>query len=317
MSKQLSLGEGFQKYAKTTRRSQFLSEMDVVVPWAKVCGLVEPFYPVAGNGRPPRPLELMVRVYFLQQWFNLSDPAAEDALYDSDAMRRFVGLDLSEAPAPDETTLCKFRHLLERHRLGEAMFECVLEHLDGQGLKIGLGTIVDATVISAPQSLKNKDQQRDPQMRSGKKGNLWYFGMKAHIGVDSETKLIHSVVVTPGNVHDSRCIGDLLHGNEQQVWGDAAYMGQTDVILAYAPQAQDLTNRRWQHRTYADEAERVRNREKSRIRARVEHPFLVIKQLFGFAKTRYRGLVKNTHRLLVTCALTNLYLVRRRLLQII
>ena len=316
MSKQLSLGEGFQKYAKTTRRSQFLSEMDRVVPWDKVCALVEPVYPVAGNGRPPRPLEMMVRVYFLQQWFNLSDPATEDALYDSDSMRRFAGLDLSEAPAPDETTLCKFRHLLERHGLGEAMFAFVLEYLDGLGLKIGLGTIVDATVITAPQSLKNKDQRRDPQMRSGKKGNLWYFGMKAHIGVDSDTKLIHSVVATPGNVHDSRCIGDLLHGNERQVWGDAAYMGQTEVIRAHAPQAQDLTNRRWRHRTHVDEGERARNREKSRIRARVEHPFLVIKQLFGFAKTRYRGLAKNTHRLLVTCALTNLYLVRRRLLQV-
>ena len=316
MSKQLSLGEGFEKYAKTTRREHFLREMERVVPWDKVCALVEPVYPVAGNGRPPRALAMMVRVYFLQQWFNLSDPATEDALYDSVSMRRFAGLDYSEAPAPDETTLCKFRHLLERHGLGEAMFTCVREHLEGLGLKIGVGTIVDATVISAPQSLKNKDQQRDPQMRSGKKGNLWYFGMKAHIGVDSETKLIHSVVATPGNVHDSRCIGDLLHGNERQVWGDAAYMGRADVIQAHAPFAQDLTNRRWRHRTHVDEAERARNREKSRIRARVEHPFLVIKQLFGFAKTRYRGLAKNTHRLLVTCALANLYMVRRQLLQL-
>lgn len=316
MSKQLTLGDGFQKYAKTTRRSAFLSEMDRVIPWPEVYALVEPVYPVAGNGRPPRSLALMVRAYFLQQWFNLSDPALEDALYDSDSMRRFCGLDLGDEPAPDETTVCKFRHLLELHGLGEQLFEFVLSYLDGQGIKVGLGTIVDATVISAPQSLKNQDRQRDPQMRSGKKGNLWHFGMKAHIGVDSQTKLIHSVKVTPGNVHDSACLGELLHGRETRVWGDAAYMGKTDVIRAHAPKARDLTNRRWQHRTYSDEAERARNREKSKIRARVEHPFLVIKHLFGFAKTRYRGLAKNTHRLLVTCALTNLYLVRRRLLEL-
>lgn len=316
MSKQLSLGDGFRKYAKATRRSVFLGEMDRVVPWSEIYALVEPVYPVAGNGRPPRKLSLMVRAYFLQQWFNLSDPAMEDALYDSDSMRRFCGLDLNDEPPPDETTLCKFRHLLEYHSLGERLLESVLSYLDAQGIKIGLGTIVDATVISAPQSLKNQDRQRDPQMRSGKKGNLWHFGMKAHIGVDSETKVIHSVKVTPGNVHDSACLGDLLHGRETRVWGDAAYMGQTDVIRAHAPKARDLTNRRWQHRTYSDEAERARNREKSKIRARVEHPFLVIKHLFGFAKTRYRGLAKNTHRLLVTCALTNVYLMRRRLLEL-
>lgn len=314
MSKQLSLGDGFRKYAKATRRSVFLGEMERVIPWSEIYALVEPVYPVAGNGRPPRKLPLMVRAYFLQQWFNLSDPAMEDALYDSDSMRRFCGLDLNDEPPPDETTLCKFRHLLEYHSLGERLLEYVLSYLDSQGIKIGLGTIVDATVISAPQSLKNQDRQRDPQMRSGKKGNLWHFGMKAHIGVDSETKVIHSVKVTPGNVHDSACLGDLLHGEETRVWGDAAYMGKTDVIRERAPKAQDLTNRRWQHRTWVDEAERARNREKSKIRARVEHPFLVIKHLFGFAKTRYRGLAKNTHRLMVTCALTNLYMVRRRLL---
>ena len=316
MSKQLSLGEDFRKYAKSTRRGQFLSEMERVVPWAKLFALVEPIYPVAGNGRPPRSLELMVRVYLLQQWFNLSVPAAEDALYDSQSMCRFAGLDLSEEPAPDETTLCKFRHLLERHGLGEAILRCVLEHLEAHGLKVGLGTIVDATVISAPQSLKNKDKKRDPQMRSGKKGNLWHFGMKAHIGVDSETKLIHSVAVTPGNVHDSACVAELLHGAETQVWGDGAYEGQTEVIRTVAPDAQDLTHRRWRHRKWSDLVERACNREKSKIRARVEHPFLIIKRLFGFCKTRYRGLAKNTHRLFVTCALANLYMVRRQLLRL-
>lgn len=314
MGKQLSFGEGFQKYAKTTKRSVFLSEMDRVVPWAELGALVEPVYPVAGNGRPPRPLEQMLRVYLLQQWFNLSDPAAEDALYDSLSMRRFVGLDLGEESAPDETTLCRFRHLLEQHQLGEAIFRCVLTHLKAHGLKVGTGTIVDATVISAPQSTKNREGKRDPEMASGRKGNQWHYGMKAHIGVDSETKVIHSVATTPGNAADANSIGGLLHGGETAVWGDGAYQGRTEVIKAVAPKAEDLTNRPWLHRKWCNLVARRENREKSKIRARVEHPFLVLKRLFGFSKTRYRGLAKNTHRLLVTCALVNLYMVRRRLL---
>lgn len=316
MSKQLTLGAGFEKYAKTTKRAQFLSDMDRIVPWAELCELIAPVYPVAGNGRPPRDLELMLRIYFLQQWFNLSDPAAEDALYDSAAMRRFAGLDLGEHPAPDETTICRFRHLLEQNNLGEALFQYVLEHLERQGIKVGRGTIVDATIISAPPSTKNKDRSRDPDMHQTKKGNQWFFGMKAHIGVDSRTKVIHAVAATAANVHDAHLLPDLLHGEETKVWGDSAYQGQSEAIAACAPNAQDMTNRRYRRKGEVDEVERAKNKTKSSVRAKVEHPFLVIKQVFGFAKTRYRGLEKNAHRLFVTCALTNLYLMRRHLLRL-
>ncbi|MEQ8230880.1 MAG: IS5 family transposase [Gammaproteobacteria bacterium] len=314
MSKQLTLGEGFEKYAKTTKRARFLSEMDRIIPWIELCELIAPAYPVAGVGRPPRELEMMLRIYFLQQWFNLSDPAAEDALYDSISMRRFIGLDLGQEAAPDETTICRFRHLLERNNLGEALFQYVLEYLESNGIKVGKGTIVDASIISAPPSTKNKDRRRDPDMRQAKKGNQWFFGLKAHIGVDSRTKLIHAVTATAANVHDATVLPDLLHGEETKVWGDSAYQGQTAVIQDCAPNAQDLTNRRYRRQGVVDEAERARNRTKSTVRAKVEHLFLVIKRIFGFAKTRYKGLEKNAHRLFVTCALTNLYMVRRRLL---
>jgi transposase, IS5 family len=315
MSKQLTLGAGFEKYAKTTRRARFLSEMERIVPWGELCGLIEPVYPVAGNGRPPRELEMMLRIYFLQQWFDLSDPAAEDALYDSLAMRRFVGLDLGQSAAPDETTICRFRHLLERNDLGKALFEYVLEYLDDNGIKVGNGTIVDATIISAPPSTKNKDKARDPDMHQTKKGNQWFFGMKAHIGVDSRSKVIHAVAATAANVHDATCLPDLLHGEETKLWGDSAYQGQGALIRQCAPNAQDMTNRRYRRKGVVDEEQRAKNRTKSSVRAKVEHPFLVIKRIFGFTKTRYRGLDKNSNRLFVTCALTNLYLVRRRLLR--
>jgi len=316
MSKQLTLGDGFEKYAKTTKRAQFLRDMDKIVPWADLCELIAPVYPVAGAGRPPRELEMMLRIYFLQQWFNLSDPAAEDALYDSVSMRSFVGIALGTERAPDETTICRFRHLLERENLGTALFEYVLEHLEVNGIKVGRGTIVDATIISAPPSTKNKDQKRDPDMHQTKKGNQWFFGMKAHIGVDSRTKVIHAAVATAANVHDSHCLPDLLHGDEAKVWGDSAYQGQGDVIAARAPAAQDMTNRRYRRKGVVDEVERAKNKTKSSVRAKVEHPFLVIKRIFGFAKTRYKGLAKNAHRLFVTCALANLYMVRRRLLRL-
>ena len=308
---------GFEKYAKRTRRAQFLSEMERVVPWRELGELIAPVYPSAGDqgGRPPRELAMMLRIYFLQQWFNLSDPAAEDALYDSVAMRRFAGIDLGQSPAPDETTMCRFRHLLERNNLGEAIFQYVLDHLDAHGIKVGQGTIVDAAIISAPPSTKNQDRARDPDMHQTKKGNQWFFGMKAHIGVDSRTKVIHAVAATAANVHDAACLPDLLHGEETKVWGDSAYQGQGAVIEACAPAAQDMTNRRYRRNGVVDEVVRAKNKTKSRVRAKVEHPFLVIKRIFGFAKTRYRGLDKNAHRLFVTCALTNLYLVRRQLVR--
>lgn len=305
---------GFERYSKPTRRAAFLAEMDRVVPWQDLCALIEPVYPKPGKGRAPVGVERMLRIYFLQQWYNLSDPGAEEALYDSPTMRRFAGIDLGGEPVPDETTLCKFRHLLERHALGSALFERVHEHLNRHGLRLSTGTIVDASIIHAPSSTKNAAQARDPEMHQTKKGNQWYFGMKAHIGVDSRTKVIHAVVATAANVADARVLPDLLHGGETRVWGDQAYRGQRAVIRAHAPNAQDFINRRYRHRGVVDEAEKARNRTKSRVRAKVEHCFGVIKQVFGFTKVRYRGLDKNAHRLFVTCALANLFLTRHRLL---
>src|SRR5215470_2879935 len=257
----------------------------------------------------------MLRIYFLQQWFNLSDPAVEEALYDSLAVRRFVGIDLGREPVPDETTVCRFRHLLEQHDLGCRMFEEVHSHLEAKGLKLSKGTIVDATIINTPSSTKNTNKARDPDMHQTKKGNQWYFGMKAHFGVDSRTKLIHAAVATPANVADSTMLPDLLHGNETRVWGDQAYRGQRVVIRQHAPRARDFVNRRYRHRGVVDEVERAKNRSKSKVRAKVEHPIGIIKRVFGFAKVRYRGLRKNTHRLLVTCALANLFMARRHLLR--
>src|SRR6476620_1655045 len=215
--KQLTLATvGFERYAKPTRRSAFLAEMERVVPWLALCALIAPFYPKPGNGRPPVGVERMLRLYFLQQWFNLSDPAVEEALYDSLAMRQFVGIDLGHEPVPDETTACKFRHLLEEHQLGEQILGTVNLHLQAQGVRITTGTIVDATILHAPSSTKNREQQRDPEMHQAKKGNAWYFGMKAHVGVDSKTKIIHTAVAA-ANVADSAVLSDLLHGEETRV----------------------------------------------------------------------------------------------------
>ena len=236
---------GFERYTKKTRRAMFLEEMEQVVPWGKLCGLVEPHYPKPGNGRPPVGLERMLRMYFLQQWFNLSDPAVEEVLYDSVVMRDFVGIDLGQEPVPDETTMCKFRHLLEEHGLGGEMLETVNLYLEDKGVRITTGTIVDATILHAPSSTKNREQKRDPEMHQTKKGNQWYFGMKAHVAVDSNTKLIHTAVVTPANVADATVLPELLHGEETKVWGDQAYCGQSEVIREYAPRAQDCTQRRY------------------------------------------------------------------------
>jgi IS5 family transposase len=307
---------GFERYSKPTRRAAFLAEMERVVPWRELCVLIAPVYPKPGKGRPAVGLERMLRIYFLQQWFNLSDPGAEEALYDSPTMRRFAGIDLGREPVPDETTLCKFRHLLEQHELGSALFQQVHEHLAQRGLTLSAGTIVDASIIHAPSSTKNAAKARDPEMHQTKKGNQWYFGMKAHIGVDSRSKVIHAVVATAANVADATVLPDLLHGNEARVWGDQAYRGQREVIREHAPNASDFTNRRYRHRGVVDEAQKARNRTKSKVRAKVEHCFGVIKRVFGFSKVRYRGLDKNANRLFVTCALANLFVVRRRLLRL-
>jgi len=305
---------GFERYTKKTRRQIFLEEMEQVVPWRELCALVEPHYPKPGNGRPPVGVERMLRIYFLQQWFNLSDPAVEEALYDSAVMRQFVGIDLGHEPVPDETTACKFRHLLEEHQLGEQILGTVNLHLQAQGVRITTGTIVDATILHAPSSTKNREQQRDPEMHQTKKGNAWYFGMKAHVGVDSKTKIIHTAVATAANVADSTVLSDLLHGEETRVWGDQAYKGQSHVIKECAPRAQDHTHRRYRYKDEIDELERAKNRTKSSVRSKVEHVFQVMKLQFGFVKLRYRGLKKNAHRLFVTCALVNLFLSRRKLL---
>lgn len=306
---------GFERYTKKTRRALFLEEMERVVPWRELCSLIEPHYPKAGNGRPPVGLERMLRIYFLQQWFNLSDPAVEEALYDSVVMRQFVGIDLGGEPVPDETTVCKFRHLLEQHQLGGEMLETVNLHLQEKGVRITTGTIVDATIIEAPSSTKNRDQQRDPEMHQTKKGKQWHFGMKAHVGVDSKTKMIHTVVASAANVADSTVLPELLHGEETKVWGDQAYRGQTDVIQQVAPRAKDCTQRRYRYKDRVDEVERERNRIKSKMRSRVEHVFGVMKLKFGFVKVRYRGLAKNANRLFATCALVNLFLARQKLLR--
>jgi transposase, IS5 family len=314
--RQLTLANAnFDKHSKQTRRAKFLAEMDRVVPWRELCALIEPFYPKAGNGRPPVGLERMLRLHLLQHWFNLSDPAAEEALYDSLSMRRFVGIDLGREPIPDETTILNFRHLLERHNLGKPLFDRMNEHLAARGLKVAGGTIVDATIIAAPSSTKNEAQARDPEMHQTRKGQQWYFGMKLHIGVDSKTKLIHSMQTTAANVHDAKLLGGLLHGNERRVYGDQAYCGQKAAIRTHAPNAKDFTNRRCRHRGVVDEVERGKNRTKSGVRAKVEHPIGVIKRVFGFATVRYRGLAKNTQRLWVSCGLANLFIVRHRLLR--
>ena len=307
---------GFDKYNKKTRKERFLDDMDKIIPWKELTEAIEPFYPKPkGAGRRPIGIERMLRIHFLQHWFNLSDPAAEEALYDSLAMRRFVGIDLGREPAPDETTICKFRHLMERHNLGDRLFGLVNVYLAENGLKVNRGTIVDASIIDAPSSTKNRKKERDPEMHSTRKGRQWYFGMKAHIGVDSRSKLIHSVVATPANVHDSRVLPDLLHGDETRVWRDSAYSGQKAVLSEAAPAARDFTQAKGSRYRRLTPEERSKNRTKSRVRAKVEHPFGIIKRQFGFTKVRYRGLAKNAHRLFVACALSNLVMARRALLK--
>jgi len=303
----------YERFRRPTKRDAFLATMEQVVPWAELCSVIEPYYPKAGNGRPPVGLERMLRMYFVQHWFNLADAACEDALLDSTALRRFVGIDLGSERVPDATTLLKFRRLLEKHKLGEALFAKVGEVLQANGMKVGTGTIVDATIIGAASSTKNADKQRDPEMHQARKGKQWFFGMKLHIGVDSSTGLAHSAAVTAANVHDKHPLPDLLHGQEQSVYGDCAYASQHKLIRAKAPAARDFTNQRVRKGSFTEALERMVNRAKSRVRARVEHVFAVVKRLWGFNKVRYRGLAKNATRAFVVTALANIYLARKRL----
>lgn len=308
--KQLTLatGMGFEKHMRPTRKAEFLARMEALMPWAAFCALIAPHYPKAGNGRPPVGLERMLRMYCIANWFNLADEACEDALYDVPAFRDFCKIDLGRERVPDATTLLNFRHLLEKHKLGEALFAKVGELLLANGMKLSGGTIVDATLIAAPPSVKNQDKSRDPEMHQVKKGNEWHFGMKLHIGADSKTGLIHSASVTAANVHDSHQVPNLLHGEETRFYGDSAYRGkaQRERLKDIAPKAKDFTNKRAYRNSPLTDADKETNRRKSSVRSKVEHPFLTLKRLWGFAKTRYRGLAKNANRAFAMLAMVNL-----------
>ena len=298
---------------KVTRRERFLSEMDAVIPWSGIMALIEPFYPKAGNGTQPMPLERMLRIYFMQQWFNLSDPAAEDALYDSESMRRFAGIELVDDAVPDESTILRFRHLLERHRLTEQIFALVRGLLEQKRLLLKSGTIVDATIIEAPPSTKNEAKARDPEMRQTMKGKDWHFGMKAHVGTD-RNGLVHSLVTTNAAQSDVSQLPKLLHGDERELYGDQAYWSEMHRYAARERGVRYRVNRRPHPSRPLTEYDRRLNRLRSATRARCEHAFHVVKRLWGFTKVRYRGLAKNTARLFTAFALANLYLVRRRLM---
>ncbi|WEN14804.1 IS5 family transposase [Rhodanobacter sp. AS-Z3] len=308
----------FEVKKKPTRRERFLGEMDKVVPWADLLALIEPSYPTSGRrGRPPMAASTMLRIHFMQQWYALSDPAMEDALYEIESMRRFAGLELNEDAIPDESTILKFRRFMEQHGLAVKIFEAVNAHLSGQGLLLRQGTIVDATIIQAPSSTKNADKQRDPDMRQTKKGQQWYFGMKAHIGVDVESGLVHTVTTTPANVGDVTEVDKLLHGQEKTVHADAGYQGaekrapkrgRTWHIAAKRGSVKAMPE--------GDLKDAVKHTEhmKAAVRAKVEHPFRVVKRQFGYQKVRFKGLLKNTAQILTLFALSNLWMVRRTLL---
>ena len=310
MMKQMTLatGTGFELHARPTRKAEFLEKMESLMPWSALCALVEPHYPKAGNGRPPIGLERMLRMYWVANWFNLADEACEDALYDIPVFREFCGFDLGRERIPDATTLLKFRHLLEENDFGKEMFARVGALLQANGVKVSGGTIVDATLIAAPPSTKNEEKARDPAMHQTKKGNQWYFGMKLHIGADSKTGLIHSASVTAANVHDNQQVENLLHGNETRFYGDSAYRGkaQRERLKELAPNAKDFTNKRAYRNAPLSDADKETNRRKSSIRAKVEHPFLILKRLWGFAKVRYRGLAKNANRAFAMLAAINI-----------
>ena len=308
--KQLTLAasRGFEKHGRATRKAEFLARMEGLMPWAEFCALIEPHYPKAGNGRPPVGVERMLRMYCIANWFNLSDVACEDALYDVPLFREFCRIDLGQERVPDATTLMNFRHLLEAHQLGAALFAKVGELLMANGMRLSGGTIVDATLIAAPPSTKNQHKARDREMHQTKKGKDWHFGMKVHIGADSKTGLIHSASVTAANVHDSHEVPNLLHGKETRLYGDCAYRGkvQRERLRELAPKAKDFTHKRAYKNRPLTEADKATNRRKSRVRSKVEHPFLTLKRLWGFTKVRYRGLAKNANRAFAMLAMINL-----------
>jgi IS5 family transposase len=314
---QMSFGDAeYATKKKRTRREAFLAEMNQVMPWGSLLRLIEPLYPVAGRGRPPYPLETMLRVHLLQNWYGLSDPAMEEALYDSASMRAFAKLSLNGA-IPDETTILNFRRLLEVNALAPEILARVNAYLTRNKLMFKQGTIVDATIIPAPSSTKNAEGERDPEMHQTKKGNQWYFGMKAHIGVDSKSGLVHTVVTTPANEADIEVVDELLHGKERTVHADSGYTG-ADKRVKRKKLAWHIAAKRGKVKAMPEGRKKtaVEKREtaKARVRARVEHPFRVIKRQFGLAKVRFRGLAKNTAHVITLFALSNLWMARRKLL---
>jgi IS5 family transposase len=311
----------FAAKKKTTRREKFLAEMERVVPWARLVTLIEPHYPSGRRGRPPIGIERMLRIYFLQQWYALADEALEDAIYDSQAMRLFTGIDLSVEGVPDATTLLKFRHLLEQHQLTVRILAEVGALLTERQLLMKEGTIVDATIIAAAPSTKNRERSRDPEMHQTKKGNQWHFGLKAHIGADAVSGLVHSVAVTAANVADVAQAHAVLHGEEKTAFADAAYIGiekRPEILAAHGKVEFHVAAKRGKIKAMAEGALKSAVLEleklKAQVRARVEHPFQVVKNLFGHRKARYRGLAKNLAQLQTLFALANLVLAKRTLL---
>ena len=310
--KQASFSDLSSTYKKkTTRKEQFLGEMSQLLPWQQLLKPNSRKYPKAGKGRHPIGADIMLRIYFMQQWYGLSDPAMEDSLYDRESMRRFAGLDIESIP--DETTILQFRHFLERHRLTEKLFEISTAYLSERGLLLSEGTIVDATIISAPSSTKNQQRQRDPEMKQTKKGNTWHFGMKAHIGTDTQGH-IHSVAVTDASVHDSQIFEDCLHGEEDTLYGDKAYANEERKQAAEANGITWRVNRKARRGKKLNCADRSFNKKSNRVRAHVEHAFGIVKHLWGYRKVRYRGLDKNAAQVFTLFALANFYKIRHELL---
>ena len=319
--KQISLAStGYELVTKRTRKRVFLDEMNVVVPWTELVGLIQPFAPSAGSkgGRPAFAVETMLRIHFLQQWFGLSDPAMEEALHDLSLYCEFARLDPGATRLPDESTILRFRHLLEENNLSLQLLATINATLAQKGLMLKTGTVVDATLIAAPSSTKNKDGKRDPEMHQTKKGNQWHFGMKAHIGVDADSGLVHTVIGTAANVNDVTQGHALLHGEEEIVFADAGYQGAAkraestgvDWHVAMRPGKRRALDKKTKLGALLDQAEKL----KASVRAKVEHPFRVIKCQFAFTKVRYKGLAKNTAQLMTLFALSNLWMVRGHLM---
>ena len=302
-----------QNKKKRTKREIFLAEMDAVVPWAQLLDLIEPYYAKIGNGRRPYRLAVMLRIYFLQQWYQLSDPGAEEALYDIQSMRAFADLELGRDAIPDETTILNFRHLLERHELTKALFEAVSAHLEDKGALLRGGTIMDATLIAASPSTKNKAGHRDPEMSQSKKGNQWYFGMKAHIGVDARSGLVHTAGVTTGKVHDAKVMDNLIREDDRAVFADKGYVNEKKKRRARAAGVYWAVKEKPKPGRKLSSSQKKHNRRHGAIRAKVEHIFRVLKCQFGYRKVRYRGIAKNGAQVFTLLALANLYLARRQL----